>query len=119
VILAVSGTRTITDRALVWGALDEFYEATPFRELIHGGCRGVDTLAQDWAWANQLPEREFPADWSRGPQAGPERNARMIAEADALVAVWDGKSTGTRGTITLAKRKGIRVVIARPKTPGG
>lgn len=116
-ILCVAGTRTITDKALVWGALDELYgDDFLVTEIIHGGCRGVDTLAQDWAWANQIPEREFPADWSKGPHAGPLRNQRMIREADALLAVWDGESRGTADAIKRARAKGIRVVV---KTPGG
>ena len=121
-ILRVSGSRTITDRALVWGALDAFFgeapisEPRPVTEVIHGGCRGVDTLAQDWAFANRIPERIFPADWSRGPAAGALRNQRMIDEADALVAVWDGESRGTADAIKRARVKGIRVVVVAAKT---
>ena len=33
-----------------------------------------------------------------------KRNAQIIAEADQVVAFWDGKSPGTRNTIDRAKR---------------
>ena len=40
----------------------------------------------------------------------------MIDEADALVAVWDGESAGTRDAIKRARVKGIRVVVVVAKT---
>ena len=42
----------------------------------------------------------FPADWDKhGRAAGPIRNKQMADYADVLIAVWDGKSRGTKNMI--------------------
>ncbi len=39
----------------------------------------------------------FAADWNKyGKKAGPVRNRKMADYAEALIAVWDGKSRETR-----------------------
>ena len=43
--------------------------------------------------------------------AGHKRNKQMVEEADALIAFWDGESTGTLSTINYAKEKGIAVRV--------
>jgi hypothetical protein len=35
----------------------------------------------------------------------------MIETADALIAIWDGKSRGTAHTIREAKKKGLLVFV--------
>jgi hypothetical protein len=35
----------------------------------------------------------------------------MSEYAEALIAVWDGRSKGTRNIITLARRKGLKVFV--------
>ena len=55
-----------------------------------------------------------PADWHRhGRAAGPIRNAEMAAEADALIAFWDGQSRGTANMIKIAKDKGLQVAVVK------
>lgn len=51
--------------------------------LIHGCCRGVDTICADLIKAEN-PSIEvvaFPADWSQGKLAGPDRNKKMLEYA--------------------------------------
>jgi ABC-type sugar transport system substrate-binding protein len=40
----------------------------------------------------------------------------MIREAEALIAIWDGKSRGTDDAIRRARAAGIPVVVVSPKT---
>ncbi len=40
--------------------------------------KGADIMAGDEAIARGLTVRSYPADWSRGRQAGPERNQHML-----------------------------------------
>ncbi|MEQ8572021.1 MAG: hypothetical protein RMA76_44275 [Deltaproteobacteria bacterium] len=40
----------------------------------------------------------------------------MAENADALVAVWDGESRGTRSMIELAQHYGLRVLVLRTDT---
>lgn len=75
-----------------------------------GGCRFV----LQYARLAGTPVRQFPADWKRyGRAAGRQRNLQMAVYADALIAVWDGKSPGTRHMIETAKRMGLKVFVYR------
>jgi len=54
----------------------------------------------------------FYADWKNlGKSAGIKRNEVMASYADALVAVWDGKSPGTKHMISYAKKKKLKVYV--------
>ena len=65
-------------------------------EVVSGCARGVDRDGEYWAKLNNIPVKLFPADWeSHGKSAGYLRNLEMAEYADALIAVWDGKSKGT------------------------
>ena len=37
----------------------------------------------------------------------------MAKYADALFAIWDGKSKGTEHMISIAEKKGLRVVVVK------
>lgn len=88
-------------------------------EVVSGGARGVDKMGEVIAEANNLPLKRFPADWnSYGKGAGLIRNRDMAYYADALVAVWDGRSTGTKHMIDYMKKlnKPVFVYIAYEET---
>jgi hypothetical protein len=70
-------------------------------EIVHGKCpRGVDSLADQWAKENGYRRTRFPANWDRyGLAAGHRRNIKMAKYGEMLLAVWYGKSHGTRGMI--------------------
>lgn len=81
-------------------------------EVVSGTARGVDRLGEEWASLNNIPVKKFPADWNGlGKKAGYVRNEQMAEYADALVALWDGNSRGTKHMIDMAKRKGLRVYV--------
>ncbi len=42
---------------------------------------------------------------------GPVRNQKMAEYADALIAVWDGESRGTKNMISLAKKLNLKCFI--------
>ncbi len=89
-------------------------EASGFEitEVVSGGAAGVDALGEAWARRQGLPVRRFEADWDRHKRfAGHVRNTEMAAYADALIAVWDGTSRGTRDMIALARRHGLRMFL--------
>jgi hypothetical protein len=117
--LIVCGTRTFTDRDLLFRKLDAFTAKLDKKKLtiIHGGAKGADTLANDWAFHRMVHMLVFHADWDKhGKAAGPMRNKEMInAEPDALVAFWDGKSPGTRSMIALAYQAKLKVKVVRYK----
>lgn len=81
-------------------------------EIVSGKARGADTFGEQWAKENNVPIKEFPANWEKYKRkAGPLRNEEMGNYADALVAVWDGSSRGTRHMINYAEKKGLKIHI--------
>ena len=80
-------------------------------EIVSGGAKGADKLGEQYAMDYGLKTKMFHADWSKGKQAGPIRNAAMADYADALIAFWDGKSRGTANMIQNAKNKGLIIKI--------
>lgn len=80
--------------------------------VLSGAARGADTLGERWAAARGIRVFRYPADWrGLGLRAGRVRNALMATEADALVALWDGQSNGTRHMIETARRMGLAVHV--------
>ena len=78
--------------------------------VIEGGAPGADRFAREWAEANGVDVETFEADWSRGKRAGPERNARMLAEGkpDLVIAFPGGR--GTADMVRRARAAGVEVV---------
>lgn len=94
--------------------------------IVSGGCRGVDTMAREYALSKGLQLKEFKPDWKKyGRAAGPKRNDEMTAymaehgrgwsEGHALF-FWDGESRGTKQCIESARKAGIPVRIWNTKT---
>lgn len=110
----VCGSRSITDRSAVAYAMHN--APLSYAEILHGGARGVD-LSADWIAKNSnIPVRIFLPDWQEhGKAAGIIRNREMVEEADAVIAVWDGKSRGTKYTIDYAKEQGKPVYIYKAR----
>lgn len=111
--IIIAGSRTIGNINSVIEAIKAI-KASNFHltEVICGNARGVDTIAKVWAAGNGIPVYDFPADWKTyGKAAGPIRNQQMASYADALIAIWDGKSRGTKHMIETAQKKGLKVYI--------
>jgi hypothetical protein len=106
----IAGCRDIFNGQYVREAIAESgFEIT---EVVCGGASGVDLLGKDWAEKHKIPVKMFPADWDKnGKAAGPIRNAEMANYAEALVAVWDEYSKGTKDMIDKAKAKGLKVYV--------
>ena len=69
-------------------------------EVVSGAARGVDTLGELLAEKLEIPVSRFIPDWDGlGKRAGMLRNFDMGNYATALIAIWDGKSPGTKGMI--------------------
>lgn len=75
-------------------------------------------FGREWAVRNGIAVAEFPADWRPARlygrvdrQAGYRRNGDMAIYADALIAVWDGKSNGTKHMIKCARQRDLQVFV--------
>jgi len=107
----VCGGRDFDDYDFVSKVLD-FYDPDT---VIHGGARGADSLAHQWAQNRCVTVESYPANWHRdGKAAGPIRNVRMLTEGkpDVVIAFPGGK--GTEHMVKIAKAKGIQVLQPRP-----
>ena len=106
----IAGSRDIVDSAL----LTEAIIASGFNitEVVSGMAQGVDQMGQTWAAEQGIPIKHFPADWKLyGRGAGPVRNREMADYADALIALWDGKSKGTQHMIKAARERSLKIYI--------
>lgn len=80
--------------------------------IVSGGATGVDALGERYALEMNLPLNIFKADWQRnGKAAGPIRNRKMAENADALIALWDRKSKGTKNMIETAEKHNLVVFV--------
>jgi len=87
-------------------------------EVITGCAVGADTLGMKWAEANGIPVTKMPASWKEhGKKAGIMRNLQMAHEGDVLVAFWDTKSKGTGHMISIAQKKGLKVIVRQYNLP--
>lgn len=112
--IIVAGSRDITDYETVKKAIELFVEEHQPTSvaIVSGGARGVDRLAKQYAKEQNLPFHEYLADWDKyGKRAGYLRNIKMAENADALLAIWDGKSRGTQHMIARAKLHHLLVKV--------
>ena len=112
----VCGSRDFYDWLKLEETLMDLYDSrTPFTVIIQGEAAGADRLAKQWAKYNGIPTADFPALWrvngKYNPNAGPERNQRMLDEGkpDLVVAFPGGK--GTANMVKLAREAGVPVTI--------
>jgi predicted Rossmann fold nucleotide-binding protein DprA/Smf involved in DNA uptake len=108
--LAIVGSRDFADRDMMDRALETLQPL--ISEVISGGAAGADTLGERWAEARGIPVRVFhPAQ--RNKNAFHHRNRLIVEACDALIAFWNGHSTGTRYTIDYARQLNRPVTIVR------
>ena len=93
--------------------LDAFHVGPrgPIELLIHGGARGADTMAGEWAQKRCITCIAFVADSAEeGRAAGPIRNKRMLDEGapDLVIAFLGGR--GTANMIGQARDRNFEVV---------
>jgi|TARA_R100000482_G_scaffold69309_1_gene26108 hypothetical protein len=82
--------------------------------IISGGAAGADFWGELYARDYNYKVKRYPANWdTHGKRAGYLRNEAMAANADALVALWDGTSRGTQHMINIAAQRGLPTRIIR------
>lgn len=113
--LVIAGSRSVTNKPLVFYEASRVHDIYPVTEVVSGCARGVDTLGEQWADVFGVAVKRFPvtkSDWERiGPSAGHRRNKEMADYADAVLAVWDGKSSGTKSMIKYALDRNLLLFV--------
>ncbi len=109
--VAIVGSRTWPDaeriRRYVWSLpMDTI--------VVTGGAKGVDSIAEATATERGLGVTVHRPDYSKGGRAAPlARNSLIVADADRVVAFWDGQSRGTADTIGKAEKAGVELEVYR------
>ena len=102
--VAIVGSRDIDNLKLledIWQQLKLPYDDV---EIVSGGAKGVDTNGEDFAIKYDIPITIYRPDWDRyGKRAGFKRNEDIIKNCDICIAIWDGKSPGTKHFMDLCK----------------
>lgn len=108
----IAGSRDITDYDIIEDACASCpWEIT---RVVSGTARGVDRLGERWAKERHIPIDKYPADWDTYKKAaGYIRNKLMADNSEALVAIWDGVSPGTKHMIDLARKANLHIYIHR------
>lgn len=115
--IIIAGSRDIPESvalAIIRRALNPAMCGT----VLSGYALGVDRAGEKWAYLNCKRVARYPADWSLGVSAGMARNSIMVANADALLALWDGVSKGTAHVVREATDAGLWVRVIRIGPPG-
>ena len=101
-VLAVVGSRTFSNlQQMLYAIRDEHPD-----EIVSGGARGADSLAEMIATGTNIPFRKFLPEWDRyGRSAGFRRNELIIAAATHVLAFYgpDGETAGTKNSVQLAR----------------
>jgi predicted Rossmann fold nucleotide-binding protein DprA/Smf involved in DNA uptake len=115
-VVAVVGSRELN----LAGIVQRVIEALPAGvTVVSGGARGVDTMAEVLARGRGLAVEVFAPAWrTHGRRAGLIRNDAIVARAEVVVAVWDGRSAGTRHTVEQARRAGKPVLVVESAAEG-
>lgn len=125
----VAGSRHITDYQLVSSVITNTINKYDIEvtEIVSGCAAGPDTLGEQWALENGIKVEPFEANWNDitapnalirtskwgnqyNARAGFQRNEKMAEYGDVLIAIWDGKSNGTKDMIERATKHGLFVL---------
>jgi len=95
--VVVTGGRNFrsVDAHLLRKALNDFHSKTSITTLIHGGAKGVDSIAGAWALSRNIEVIIVQAEWNKyGKRAGPKRNKQMLKmKPDVVLAAPGGFGT--------------------------
>lgn len=109
----VTGSREFSRVPVIWNALAEVDPQL----IIHGGARGADSWADEWAHREERDTHVFRPKWKTGygtnKAAGHFRNQRMLeAYPGVLVLAFiTPVSRGTWDCITRARVLGHQVIV--------
>jgi predicted Rossmann fold nucleotide-binding protein DprA/Smf involved in DNA uptake len=110
--VAVIGSRAFSNYSFLYSQLSRF----PISSIVSGGAAGADSLAARYAQECGLPLQVFLPDYGRyGRRAPLVRNQYIISSAQQVIAFWDGRSSGTAHSLSLARQQGLICHIYWPE----
>lgn len=136
--IIVSGSRDCTDKKLIYEVITAGIEELGKPSvIIHGDCRGVDKISEEYAKEHGINFIRYPADWNDfkcegalvkervnpwtkkkekyNARAGFVRNEKMAIDADALISINIGNTPGTKDMLELAKKYNLKIYQYQPE----
>lgn len=112
-VVAIVGSRTFTDYNLLCNSISNMINTgLKIGQIVSGGAKGADSLAERFSREHNIPLQVFRANWNIfGKSAGFKRNVDIVKNSDLVLAFWDGKSNGTKHTINLAHKLKKKVIV--------
>jgi predicted Rossmann fold nucleotide-binding protein DprA/Smf involved in DNA uptake len=108
--IGIVGGRNFTDYQKLKKHLDSIKDQ--ITEIISGGAKGADSLAERYAIENNIPLTKYLPEWNKfGKRAGIIRNEYIVKDSDQIIAVWDGVSKGTKNTIQTTAKHGKSIYV--------
>lgn len=114
-ILIVCGGRNFCDTLFEKDCIEQTIAKFKLQKnntvIMSGGARGADTIALEWAHANEWNAMRVPAKWGdMGRSAGMARNlemlelaVRMHAEGSQVIVLAMPGGVGTSGMVSFTK----------------
>lgn len=109
--VAIVGSRDYNNPRVV---ITYILNLPPSTVIVSGGARGVDRWAETTALMigmKRLIHRPRVRPHVSYATVCKERNSRIVASADRVVAFWDGVSRGTQDTIERTRAAGRELLI--------
>lgn len=104
-VLAIIGSRDFNDYEQLSYFIRKNVKVDNITEIVSGGARGADALAEKFAMEYHIPTTIFKPNWQKfGRPAGMIRNKDIIEKSEVVFAFWDGISKGTANSLKLAEK---------------
>jgi len=111
-LVAIAGSKDLTDPGAVFRRLDQTRAKYDDLVLVHGGGPGTDRLAAQWAERNGVHQVVCRPDWPRHGRAAPfRRNDELLALLPKGLIAFEGGGI-TANLVDKAKALGIPVLHA-------
>lgn len=109
--ILVCGGRDYNNRLVVGSTLDHLIRGAENPVICHGGARGADWLAGEWAKFRKIPCTVFYAQWDKyGKRAGILRNQQMLDEFKPTLVVAFPGGRGTADMVARSRAQKIPVM---------
>jgi len=107
--ILISGSRKLSDNK-TYTQIEKALNHLAPTEILHGGAKGVDTLAARYANLKKLPQTVIKPDYTKGGKYAPlMRNTELVKMADKVVCVYAAdriRKGGTGDTYRKAMKAG-------------
>lgn len=114
--IAIVGSRHYTDYEFVkeslFDKLNYYINSNLYIQIISGGAKGVDSLAERFAKENGIDFKLFLPEWNTfGKFAGKVRNKLIVDNSDLVIAFWNGISPGTKHSLNYSVKQKKRIIL--------